>query len=279
MLKNIAGQRIGAQLTSATDGSAFTGTVTVYVTIDAGTQTIGSVGSGICTHEGNGYHTYAPSQAETNGNLVAFTFIGSGAIATTVQVYTVDLALAAGKVWDVLYSQHTIAGTFGKLLDTLRKANYTTDGTVIAGATPTTTTFRTDLTQPDDTYDHQTLLFLSGNLEGESKPILSYQQANGVITLDEPLTEAPQIGDSFIILPMHVHPLSIIRSEIFGQEIESNLSMLQAQRLQSAILGALISGAGSGTEVFKAARNAATTRVTVTVDQSGNRTNIAYNLD
>lgn len=197
----------------------------------------------------------------------------------TYVAYEMPIKLQAGEVWDVLYAQHTTAGTFGKLLDTLRKANYTTDGTVIAGATPTTTTFRTDLTQPDDTYDHQTLLFLSGNLEGESKPILSYQQANGVITLDEPLTEAPQIGDSFIILPIHVHPLSIIRSEIFGQEIESNLSMLQAQRLQSAILGALISGAGSGTEVFKAARNAATTRVTVTVDQSGNRTNIAYNLD
>ena len=279
MLKNTAGQRIGAQLTSAADGSAFTGTVTVYVTIDAGTQTIGSVGSGVCVHEGNGYHTYAPSQAETNGDLIAFTFVGSGAITSTVQVYTVDLALAAGKVWDEAYNQHTTAGTFGKLLDTLRKANYTTDGTVIAGATPTTTTFRTDLTQPDDTYDHQTLLFLSGNLEGESKPILAYQQANGVITLDEPLTEAPQIGDSFIVLPIHVHPLSVIMSQIYGQEIESNLSMLQAQRLQSAILGALISGAGSGTEVFKAARNAATTRVTVTVDQSGNRTNIVYNLD
>lgn len=48
MKKNVASQRIGAQLVSATDGSAFTGTVTVYVTGDAGTQAIGSVGSGVC---------------------------------------------------------------------------------------------------------------------------------------------------------------------------------------------------------------------------------------
>jgi hypothetical protein len=88
MKKNVAGQRVGAQMASATDGSNFTSTVTVYVTIDAGTQTIGSVGSGICTHEGNGYHTYAPAQAETNGDLVAFTFIGTGAITSTVQIYT-----------------------------------------------------------------------------------------------------------------------------------------------------------------------------------------------
>lgn len=88
MKKNVASQRIGAQLVSATDGSAFTGTVTVYVTGDAGTQAIGSVGSGVCTHEGNGYHTYAPAQAETNYDLVAFTFIGTGAVPATVQVYT-----------------------------------------------------------------------------------------------------------------------------------------------------------------------------------------------
>lgn len=88
MKKNISGQKIGAQMCSATDGSAFTGSVTVYVTGDAGTQAAGSVGSGACTHEGNGYHTYSPAQAETNYDLIAFTFIGTGAIPATVQVYT-----------------------------------------------------------------------------------------------------------------------------------------------------------------------------------------------
>lgn len=88
MKKNIASQKIGAQMITAADGTAFSGTVTVYVTGDAGTQAIGSVGSGVCTHEGNGYHTYAPSQAETNYDLVAFTFIGTGAIPTTVQLFT-----------------------------------------------------------------------------------------------------------------------------------------------------------------------------------------------
>lgn len=88
MKKNVSGQKVGCQMVSASDGSAFTGSVTVAVTIDAGTQATGSVGSGACAHEGNGYHTYAPAQAETNGDLLAFTFTGTGAIPATVQVYT-----------------------------------------------------------------------------------------------------------------------------------------------------------------------------------------------
>lgn len=88
MKKNVAGQKIGAQMVDATTGAAFTSAVTVYVTGDAGTQAVGSVGAGACTHEGNGYHTYAPAQAETNYDLVAFTFIGTGAVPATVQVFT-----------------------------------------------------------------------------------------------------------------------------------------------------------------------------------------------
>lgn len=87
MKKNVASQVIGVQMVSATDGSAFTGVVTVAVTGDGGTQATGSVGSGACTHEGNGFHTYAPAQAETNYDHIAFTFTGTGAIPATVQVF------------------------------------------------------------------------------------------------------------------------------------------------------------------------------------------------
>lgn len=86
MKKNVASQSIGAQLVSATDGSAFTGSVSVAVTIDNGTQASG--GGTAPAHEGNGYHSYTPTQAETNGDHVAFTFTGSGAVPVTVQVYT-----------------------------------------------------------------------------------------------------------------------------------------------------------------------------------------------
>lgn len=86
MKKNTASQLIGAQMVNAADGTAFTGSASVAVTVDGGTQGAGG-GTGP-THEGNGFHTYLPTQAETNGDHVAFTFTGTGAIPVTVQVYT-----------------------------------------------------------------------------------------------------------------------------------------------------------------------------------------------
>jgi hypothetical protein len=87
MRKNTASQIVGAQMTSATGGSDFTGSVTCYVSGNGGTPILGSVGAGKCTHKGNGFHSYAPSQAETNYDHVAFTFTGSGAVTATFQVY------------------------------------------------------------------------------------------------------------------------------------------------------------------------------------------------
>jgi hypothetical protein len=88
MKKNVSGQVVGIQLISKTDGSAVTsGTTTIYVTGDGGTQAAGSVGSGACTHEGNGFWTYAPAQAETNYDHIAFTFVNTSACNATVQVY------------------------------------------------------------------------------------------------------------------------------------------------------------------------------------------------
>ena len=89
MRKNVGGQSIGGQMVSKTDGSPVTtGNTTVYVTGDAGTQAIGTVGSGLCTHEGQGYWTYSPSTAETNYTQVTFTFVNAAAINASVQVYT-----------------------------------------------------------------------------------------------------------------------------------------------------------------------------------------------
>lgn len=84
MIRNVAGQKTGAQLINSTTGAAYSGVVTVYVTGDNGTQTIGVVGSGLCTAEGVGYYTYAPSKAETNFRSIAFTFTGAGAMPETV---------------------------------------------------------------------------------------------------------------------------------------------------------------------------------------------------
>lgn len=93
MKKNVAGQTVGAGLVTASTLAAFSGTVTCYVTGDGGTQSLGTVGSGVCTNEGNGAYTYAPSAAECNYDHILFTFIGTLAMPVTVNVWTDDLFL------------------------------------------------------------------------------------------------------------------------------------------------------------------------------------------
>lgn len=85
MKKNVASQNISAQMTTISDGSDFTGTVTVTVTKDNGTQ---AASGGTVTHKGGGEHNYAPTQAETNADFISFNFAGTGAITAGLKVYT-----------------------------------------------------------------------------------------------------------------------------------------------------------------------------------------------
>jgi hypothetical protein len=88
MRKNTTGQVVAFQAVSTTDGSAVTtGTPVIYYTIDGGTQ---GTGAGTSAHEGNGCWSYAPTQAETNGNHVVFTFALTGAVSQSVNLYPVS---------------------------------------------------------------------------------------------------------------------------------------------------------------------------------------------
>ena len=87
--KNTENWVVGAEMVTTVGGLPFAGVVTVYVTGDGGTQSVGSVGSGLCDAEGNGYYTYRPAKAETNYTIVAFTFTGPSAAPYTLQVPTI----------------------------------------------------------------------------------------------------------------------------------------------------------------------------------------------
>jgi hypothetical protein len=90
MIKNTSGQAVSAQLVAVADGEDVTsGTTTVYVTGDAGTQ---ASGGGTVTHEGNGCWSYQPTQAETNYDHVSYTFVNSAAVSVTVQRDPITLA-------------------------------------------------------------------------------------------------------------------------------------------------------------------------------------------
>jgi hypothetical protein len=87
MKKNLSGQFIGTELLTTAGASLTTGTTNVFITIDNGTQT---TASSTASHKGNGYWSVVLSQAETNGDHVAYTFVNSGAPAVTLQTYPGD---------------------------------------------------------------------------------------------------------------------------------------------------------------------------------------------
>lgn len=86
MRKNIPGQFVAGQLISKLDGSVIATGVSVVCSQDNGAQ---AAGIGTLVYKGNGVWIYLPTQAETNGNHVVFTFIHPSAVVTSVQIYTI----------------------------------------------------------------------------------------------------------------------------------------------------------------------------------------------
>jgi len=82
----------------------------------------------------------------------------------------------------------------------------------VADTGATTTVFKTNISKANDFYNDALIVFTSGALTGQSRPIADFAQTNGVITVDEPFTSAPANGDTFTIQVTHVHPVSQIQS-------------------------------------------------------------------
>ena len=131
----------------------------------------------------------------------------------------------ADAVWDEAYNQHTTAGTFGKLMDILRKANTLIEGTVTSAITPTAGSFSTDVNYTTGAFNHSIMLFTSGSLAEQNSPILTYVNTNGVITVEQAFTAAPQVGDAFVIVPIsHVHSLAAIADQVWDETLSGHLA-------------------------------------------------------
>lgn len=89
-IRGISGNIAEAEVISALTGLAFAGTVSVYVTVDTQSQTLGTVGSGIAIAKGNGVYQYLPSASESNGTKCSFLFTGANAIPALSQYWTIS---------------------------------------------------------------------------------------------------------------------------------------------------------------------------------------------
>jgi len=181
----------------------------------------------------------------------------------------------ADAVWDEAYNQHTTAGTFGKLMDTLLKSNNVIEGTILATPTPTTTVFRiSGANYPTGALEHSVLWMGSGASQEQNSPILTtINNGDGTVTvtLEEPLVTAPSAGDTVLIDPTsHVHAIADIQA---GLATAANLLIVSDRVSYSlAVLVGACSDAQTAAETYVLSIGGNTyTAAYSGLDGSGNR--------
>ena len=185
------------------------------------------------------------------------------------------VGLIADAVWDEAYSGHTTAGTFGKLMDTLRKSNTVIEGTILASPTPTQTVFRiSGADYPTGALEHAVLWMTSGANQEQNSPIVTTLNNNDgtlTITLEEALVTAPSAGDTVLIDPTnHVHAIADIQA---GLATSANQTLiLDRQGFALAVLAGTISDAQTAAETYAITISGSTYTVDFAgLDASGNR--------
>ena len=185
--------------------------------------------------------------------------------AVTASALATDaVAEIADAVWDEPYADHNAAGSFGKLMNTIRKSNLAIDGTVTNAITPTTLTFSSNVVATTSAYAHAVLLFTTGPLAGENSPIISYNSTNGVFVLEEPLTAAPSNGDEFVVIAAsHVHAVSDIQSGL--ATLANQTTILDRQGYTLAVLAGACADPQTSAETYAITLSSST----YTVDMAG----------
>jgi hypothetical protein len=181
----------------------------------------------------------------------------------------------ADAVWDEAYSGHTTAGTFGKLMDTLRKSNTVIEGTILASPTPTATVFRiSGADYPTGALEHAVLWMASGASQEQNSPILTtVNNGDGsiTVTLEEALVTAPSAGDTVLIDPTsHVHAIADIQSGLATSANQTTI--LDRQGYALAVLAGTIADAQTAAETYQIVIGGSTYTVDFSgLDASGNR--------
>lgn len=140
----------------------------------------------------------------------------------------------ADGVWDEVMSSsvHNTNDSAGQRLR--RTSAVGTDG-VVNDAAATTTSFVVGGTVTvNDFFNDQVLVFTTGALATQSRPVLDYDGATKTITLSEPLTSAPANAVEFVLLPVHVHPVSQIADGVWDEALAGHAGAGSAGEALSA---------------------------------------------
>src|SRR5574342_308139 len=190
------------------------GDIRVNVTqVNGTTQTAGDI-----IGDTNDIQTRLPA-ALVSGRIDA----SVGAMATDVVTATA-LAISAvdeivDAVWDEVLTAatHNVASSAGRRLRQI--ASLATVDSNVNDAAATITSFITALTSAvDNFYNDQLIVFTSGALSGQARPILDYDGTTKRITVSEVLTSAPANGDTFTIQAQHIHPVTQIAAGVWDED-------------------------------------------------------------
>jgi hypothetical protein len=197
-----------SKITAATTAVALTNTtISVSQVVASVTGSVGSVTGSVGSVTGAVGSVTSPVTVGTNNDKTGYSLATAPPTAAAI----------ADAVWDEAYSGHTTAGTFGKLMDTLRKSNTVIEGTIQASPTPTTTVFRiSGADYPTGALTGSVLWMNSGASQEQNSPIVTtVNNGDGTITvtLENALVTAPSAGDTVLIDPTsHVHSVAEIQS-------------------------------------------------------------------
>jgi hypothetical protein len=220
----------------------------------------GSAGAIITSGTGTAQLNVSSGNVAGSVASVATGGITSGSFATDSITSTAIAASGAteiaGAVWDEGYASHVGAGTFGKLMDIIRKSIYITEGTVAASGTPANSGsyFRTNLTSyVSGSFEGQTLVFTSGALIGQSMIVDTFTQTNGVVTSLDTMVATPASSDTFVLIGnSHSYQPREIADGVLRRKLDSSgdgngtqeertvLTALQVLRNASAIVGSTL---------------------------------------
>lgn len=162
-------------------------------------------------------------------------------MAVFIDVPVTNLESIADAVWDEALSGHNTGGTTGKALRQIKEGTVSAESQVNDVAA-TTTVFATDLIETaNNFYVDVSLVFIDGNLTGQSRTILEYVGATKTVILDEELTSPPGDGDGFIIKTDHVHPIEQIAEGVWGpvtgevvaENVDTLLKIDQGDRIET----------------------------------------------
>ena len=204
-------------------------TFTVANQVDANSLTGGTSPADIYTYFTSGTNEDAfkanVSGLATSAEITALNDISAADVwsyaTRTITSGGITASEVTDAVWDASVSSHNVGGSFGRGFRQVKEGLVSTDGEV-NDASATTTSFISNLSSAvDNFYNDQTIHFISGSLQGQSRVVLDYNGTTKAITVDEALTSAPANGDEFIILSDHVHSIAEIVNGVWSEDNSS----------------------------------------------------------